>query len=40
MIRGYDDRNRFHRMLCAFNRRTSRTEVNDVGSWFGSVTKP
>lgn len=40
MIRGYDNRNRFHRKLCAFNRRTSRTEVEDAGSWFGATVRP
>lgn len=40
MIRGYDDRGRFHRKLCAFNRRTSRTEVQDAGGWFGAAAKP
>lgn len=40
MIRGYDDRGRFHRKLCAFNRRTSRTEVQDAAGWFGAVAKP
>ncbi len=40
MIRGYDSRNRFHRKICAFNRRTSRTEVQDAGSWFGASVRP
>lgn len=40
MIRGYDSRNRFHRKLCAFNRRDSRTEVHDAGSWYGAAVKP
>lgn len=40
MIRGTDSRGRFHRMICAFNRKTSRTEVKDVGGWFGTSVKP
>ena len=40
MVRGYDNRGRFHRMLCAFNRRTGRTEVKDVGGWFGTTVRP
>lgn len=40
MIRGTDDRGRFHRKLCAFNRKTSRTEVQDAAGWFGSTVKP
>ena len=40
MIRGYDNRNRFHRKICAYNRSTSRTEVQDAGSWFGATVQP
>jgi hypothetical protein len=40
LIRGYDDRNRFHRKICVFNRKNSRTEVHDAGSWSGSTVKP
>lgn len=40
LIRGYDDRKRFHRKICVFNRSNSRTEVHDAGSWFGSTVKP
>ena len=37
MIRGLDARGRMQRMLCAYNRRTGRTEVVDAGGWWGSA---
>ena len=40
LVRGTDDRNRFHRKICVYNRRTSRTEVHDAGGWFGATVKP
>lgn len=40
MIRGTDDRGRMQRKLCAFNRRTGRTEVQDAGGWLGATTGP
>lgn len=40
MLRGTDDKGKFHRKLCAFNRKTSRTEVQDAGGWWGSSVKP
>ena len=40
MVRGTDSRGRFHRMLCAYNRATGRTEAKDVGGWFGTAVKP
>ena len=40
LVRGTDSKGRFRRMLCAFNRKTSRTEVKEVGSWFGASVKP
>ena len=40
LIRGYDDRNRFHRKVCVFRRSNSRTEVHDAGTWFGSTVQP
>ena len=40
LVRGYDSRNRFHRKICVFNRKNSRSEVQDAGSWFGSSVKP
>ena len=40
MVRGTDNRGRFHRMLCAYNRATGRTEAKDVGGWFGTAVKP
>ena len=39
MIRGME-KGRMQRKLCAYNRRTSRTEVQDAGSWLGGTTKP
>lgn len=40
MIRGYDNRGRFHRKLCAFKRSNSRTEVQEASGWFGSSVRP
>lgn len=40
LIRGYDNRNRFHRKICVFNRSNSRTEVHDAAGWFGASVKP
>jgi|GEM_PF-5381322 len=40
MIRGYDSRKRFHRKVCAYNRRTGRTEVHEASGWFGSTVRP
>lgn len=40
LVRGTDNRGKFKRLLCAFNRKTSRTEVQEVGSWFGATVKP
>ena len=40
MLRGTDDRGRFHRKICIRDRQTSRTEVHDAGGWFGSTVKP
>ena len=39
MIRGVE-KGRMQRKLCAYNRRTGRTEVQDAGSWFGGTTRP
>jgi len=39
MIRGYE-KGRMQRKLCAYNRRTSRTEVQDAGAWWGGTTRP
>ena len=39
MIRGME-KGRMQRKLCAYNRRTSRTEVQDAGSWWGGTTRP
>jgi hypothetical protein len=39
-IRGLDNRGRMKRLLCAFNRSTSRTEIQDADNWNGPVTQP
>lgn len=40
MIRGTDKRGRMKRLLCAYNRSTGRTEVQDADVWNGPTTKP
>lgn len=40
MIRGTDNRGRMQRMLCAFDRRTGRTEVQEAGGWLGASVRP
>ncbi len=40
MIRGTDQRGRYHRKLCAYNRSSGRTEVQDAGGWLGPAVKP
>lgn len=40
MIRGVDNRGRYQRMLCAYNRRTGRTEVQEAGGWLGASVRP
>jgi hypothetical protein len=40
LVRGYDNRRRFLRKICVFDRRTSRTEVHDAGGWFGTTVRP
>ena len=39
MLRGVE-RGVMQRKLCAYNRRTGRTEVQDAGGWFGTTVKP
>ena len=39
MIRGVE-KGRMQRKLCAYNRRTGRTEVQDAGGWWGGTTRP
>jgi hypothetical protein len=39
-IRGLDNRGRMKRLLCAFNRSTSRTEIQDADNWNGPTTTP
>ena len=39
-IRGTDNRGRMKRLLCAYNRATGRTEVQDGDNWNGPTTRP
>lgn len=40
MVRGTDEKGRTLRLLCAYNRSTGRTEVQDADAWNGPITKP
>jgi len=40
MIRGTDRKGVIHRKLCAYNRSTGRTEVQDAAGWNGPTIKP
>ena len=40
MLRGVDRRGRAKQLLCAFDRRTGRAEVQEAGSWLGPTVKP
>jgi hypothetical protein len=40
MIRGTDRKGVTHRKLCAYNRKTGRTEVQDAAGWNGPAIKP
>jgi hypothetical protein len=40
MIRGTDSRGRVKRLLCAYNRSTGRTEVQDGDAWNGATVQP
>jgi hypothetical protein len=40
MIRGVDNRGRMKRLLCAYNRRTGRTEVQEASSWLAPSVRP
>jgi hypothetical protein len=40
MLRGKDEKGRFKRLLCAYNRASGRAEVQEAGGWFGPVGKP
>lgn len=39
-IRGLDNRGRMKRLLCAYNRSTGRTEVQEGDNWNGPTTTP
>jgi hypothetical protein len=39
-IRGVDNRGRIKRLLCAYNRSTGRTEMQDADNWNGPTTRP
>ncbi len=40
MMRGADKRGRMKRLLCAYNRSTGRTEVQEADVWTGPVIRP
>jgi hypothetical protein len=40
MIRGLDNRGRMKRLLCAYNRRSGRTEVQEASSWLAPSVRP
>lgn len=40
MIRGFDNRGRAKRLLCAYNRRTGRTEVQTAPMWTAPTMRP
>lgn len=40
MIRGLDRRGRMQRILCAYNRRTGRAEIQPADVWNGPTTRP
>ncbi|MEP6786394.1 MAG: hypothetical protein ABI898_11720 [Sphingomonadales bacterium] len=40
MIRGADKRGRMQRLLCAYNRKSGRAEVQEADVWNGATTKP
>ncbi|MEO6248483.1 MAG: hypothetical protein ABIO85_07865 [Sphingomicrobium sp.] len=40
MIRGTDKSGRAKRLLCAYNRTTGRTEVQDADGWNGATATP
>lgn len=39
-LRGTDSRGRMKRLLCAYNRSTGRTEVQDGDNWNGPTMRP
>lgn len=39
MLRGFEG-GRMQRKLCAYNRRSGRTEVQDAGGWWGGTVRP
>jgi hypothetical protein len=40
MIRGTDKRGRMQRLLCAYDRKTGRAEVQEGGVWNGATVAP
>jgi hypothetical protein len=40
MIRGTDRRGRMQRLLCAYNRSTGRTEIQEADAWNGPTVRP
>ena len=40
MIRGRDPKGHMKRLLCAYNRRSGRAEIQDSGNWLGPTVQP
>jgi hypothetical protein len=40
MMRGIDKTRQLKRLLCAYNRATGRTEVQEADAWTGTTIKP
>ena len=40
MVRGRDAKNQPKRLLCAYDRRTGRVEVQDAAAWVGPTVRP
>lgn len=40
MIKGADKRGRMQRLLCAYDRKSGRAEVQEADVWNGPVTRP
>lgn len=40
MVRGIDRRGQMKRLLCAYNRSSGRTEIQEGGNWNGPTIKP
>ena len=40
LIRGYDNRGRYQRLICLYDRRTGRAEVQQAPNWNAATTRP